>query len=109
MRTDVWCRVFAVPLVIAFIAAAALLPAATAAGPCFPRDALHAHLAERYGERPVGTGVAAVQLVELLTRPDGASWTIVVLRPGGLACPLAVGEDWTDVRKPDPGGDEGSS
>ena len=62
---------FALPLIIA-----AAPIGASAAGPCYPRDAIHAHLAERYGERPVGVGVTAGQLVELLVRPDGASWTV---------------------------------
>jgi hypothetical protein len=86
---------FALPLIVA-----ALPIAAHAAGPCYPRDAIHAQLAERYGERPVGVGVMAGQLVELLVRPDGASWTILVIRPDGLACPAAAGEDWTDVSAP---------
>jgi hypothetical protein len=83
--------------------------AASAAGPCYPRDAIHAHLAERYGERPAGVGVVAGQLVELLTRPDGASWTILVVRPDGLACPVAAGEDWKAVSKPAPERGESSS
>lgn len=87
----------------------ALPVSASAAGPCYPRDAIHAHLAERYGERPAGVGVAAGQLVELLTRPDGASWTILVVRPDGLACPVAAGEDWKAVGKPAPQRGESSS
>lgn len=83
----------ALPLIVA----ATPFPA-TAATPCYPRDAIQAHLAERYGERPVGIGVTAGQLVELLVRPDGTSWTILVIRTDGLACPVAAGEDWTDVK-----------
>ena len=95
---------FALPLIIA-----AVPIAAHAGGPCYPRDAIHAHLAERYGERPLGVGLAAGQLIELLTRPDGASWTILVIRPDGLACPVAAGEDWTDVSAPAPERGERSS
>ncbi len=102
MRRRGWA--FALPLIVATAPIAA-----SAAGPCYPRDALHAHLAERYGERPAGIGVAAGQLVELLTRPDGASWTILVIRPDGLACPVAAGEDWTDVSGPAPERGESSS
>ncbi|MCI0430219.1 MAG: hypothetical protein L0210_06720 [Rhodospirillales bacterium] len=96
--------VIALPLIVA-----AAPIAAHAAGPCYPRDAIHAHLAERYGERPAGVGVTAGQLVELLVRPDGASWTILVIRPDGLACPVAAGEDWTDVSAPTPEPGESSS
>jgi len=94
---------------IALSLAAAVASPAGAAGPCYPRDAIHAHLAERYGERPAGVGVAAGQLVELVARPDGASWTILVIRPDGLACPVAAGEDWTDVSEPAPERGESSS
>lgn len=107
MRAIFWCGgVAALPLLIAALAPS---DAANAAGPCYPRDAIHAHLAERYGERPVGVGVTAGQLVELVVRPDGASWTILVIRPDGLACPVAAGEDWTDVSAPAPEPGERSS
>ena len=107
MRTTSWCGgTVALPLLIAAVAP---VNPASAAGPCYPRDAIHAHLAERYGERPLGVDLAAGQLVELLTRPDGASWTILVIRPDGLACPVAAGEDWTDVSEPAPERGESSS
>lgn len=98
----------ALPFFAAAIAAALVSPAG-AAGPCYPRDAIRAHLAERYGERPAGVGLAGGLLVELLTRPDGASWTILVIRPDGLACPVAAGEDWKAVNEPAPGRGESSS
>jgi len=96
-------------LIALSLAAAVASAPAGGAGPCYPRDAIHAHLAERYGELPAGVGLAAGQLVELLTRPDGASWTILVIRPDGLACPVAAGEDWTDVSAPAPERGESSS
>jgi hypothetical protein len=98
---------FALPLLLTV--AVTPLRHAHAAGPCYPRDAIYAHLAERYGERPAGVGVAAGQLVELLVRPDGASWTILVIRPDGLACPVAAGEDWRDVNEPASNHGDGSS
>lgn len=84
----------------ALLPVAGMIPIAAHAATCYPRDALQAHLAERYGERPVGAGVAAGQLVGLLTRPDGKSWTILVIRADGLACPVAAGEDWTEITLP---------
>ncbi len=96
-------------LIALSLAAAVASAPAGAAGPCYPRDAIHAHLAERYGERPAGIGLAAGQLVELVARPDGASWTILVIRPDGLACPVAAGEDWKGVSVPAPERGESSS
>jgi len=92
---------FALPLI------AAVLPAAAhAAGPCYPREELMSHLAERYGERPVATGVAQGHLVLLLSRPDGGSWTILLVPPGSgggeVACPLAAGEGWRLLGAPEP-------
>jgi hypothetical protein len=99
MRRRGWA--FALPLI-----AAALPTAAQAAGPCYPRGAMMAHLAERYGEHPVATGVAQGHLVLLLARPDGASWTILLLPPNsdgrGIACPLAAGEGWRTLAAPEP-------
>jgi hypothetical protein len=94
---------FALPLI------AAVQPMAVhAAGPCYPREALIAHLAERYGERPVATGVAGDHLVLLLTGRDGASWTILLVPPGtgagAIACPLAAGESWRALVAPEPAG-----
>jgi hypothetical protein len=88
----------ALPLAIAAAVAALLPSTAYAAAGCFPRETIVAHLAERYGEHPVAAGVSRGRLLLLLIRPDGASWTILLVPPGAgggeLACPLAVGEGW---------------
>ena len=38
---------------------------------------------------------------ELLTfvRPDGLTWTVLVLLPDGRACMLASGSDWTELER----------
>lgn len=83
-----------------------LIDVAQAAATCFPRDAIIRHLSERYGERPIATGVARDHLVLLLARPDGASWTILLVPAGSgggdLACPLTAGEGWRAVTEPTP-------
>jgi hypothetical protein len=98
-------RAFALPLLGAAMSVATATEA-RAAGACFPREAMIAHLAERYGERPIATGVARGHLVLLLSRADGASWTILLVPPGAgggeLACPLAVGEGWRMLDQPHP-------
>jgi len=99
-------RAMSLPL---FMPALCLASIQAVAATCYPRDAVRAHLAERYGGRPVGAGVAAGQLVELLTRPDGKSWTILVIRVDGQACPVAAGEDWTAMTPPMPEHGEHSS
>jgi hypothetical protein len=100
MKRSGWA--FALPLI-----AAALPMEAHAAARCYPRNAIVTHLAERYGERPVATGVAQGHLVLLLARPDGASWTILLMPSGArgenVACPLAAGEGWRALEPPPAG------
>ncbi|MDJ0608810.1 MAG: hypothetical protein QNJ67_07515 [Kiloniellales bacterium] len=60
-------------------------------------------LARNHGETPAQIGVSNNgALVEVLTRPDGATWSILVTTPGGLSCLVAAGEGWRQVR-PDAG------
>jgi hypothetical protein len=39
-------------------------------------------------------------LVEVFASNDGTSWTIVVTRPDGWSCIVAVGEDWEMLPNP---------
>jgi hypothetical protein len=68
--------------------------------PCYEREAFLAWLLSEYAERPVAAGVRDDKLIQLFVRPDGRSWTIVVARPDGLACPLVAGADWVDLMDP---------
>ena len=65
----------------------------------------HADLAEmlnqKYAEQPSAVGLQADgHLVEVFVAHDGTSWTIVVTRPDGWSCIVAVGEHWESL--PDP-------
>ena len=65
----------------------------------------HADLAEmlnqKYAEQPSAVGLQADDhLVEVFVAHDGTSWTIVVTRPDGWSCIVAVGEHWESL--PDP-------
>jgi hypothetical protein len=101
IRRSGWA--LALPLMVAAVPVVAVSEA-HAAGSCYPRDAIIRHLAERYGERPVATGVAQGHLVLLLSRADGASWTILLVPSGSRgadrACPLAAGEAWHTLTAP---------
>ena len=78
-----------------FLALVTVSPGASGQSPCWPRDRLVTDLAARWGESPVGRGMAgAGLLVELFATPDGSGWTLVAVSPDGRACVLAAGHDW---------------
>ena len=38
-------------------------------------------------------------LVQLLTSPDGSTWTVIISTPQGLSCLATSGENWTPVER----------
>lgn len=80
------------------IATAAFSTPASAQSVCADRAQVLDHLTRAYSERRIALGVAgAGGVIELLTRADGRTWTIILSRPDGSACVLATGEDWQRV------------
>lgn len=62
---------------------------------CAPRDQVMADLARKYNEAPAAMGLAGDgNLVELLTAPDGQTWTLVLTTPRGMSCLFAAGQFW---------------
>jgi hypothetical protein len=80
---------------------------ALAQAPSMVTPACHSHadlaemLIQKYAEQPSAVGLQADgHLVEVFVAHDGTSWTIVVTRPDGWSCIVAVGEHWESL--PDP-------
>ena len=68
---------------------------------CHSHADLAAMLNRKYSEAPNAVGVQANgHLVEVFASSDGTSWTIVVTRPDGVSCIVAVGEDWEALPNP---------
>jgi hypothetical protein len=68
---------------------------------CHSHADLAAMLNQKYSEAPNAVGVQANgHLVEVFASNDGTSWTIVVTRPDGVSCIVAVGEDWETLPNP---------
>jgi hypothetical protein len=95
----------------ALIALAAASPALAQQGP--PCVATHAEavalLADRYGEVPIGYGLARDQgsVIEVFVSQAG-SWTIVRVLPDGKTCMVLDGYGWVFVETPWPlQGEEG--
>ncbi len=71
------------------------LPAAASAQQCAPHIDLLDRLVKKYGEAPVAIGVTnRGGLMEVLTTPDGSTWTIIVSMPNGMSCMMIAGEGW---------------
>ena len=61
---------------------------------CGPRDAVSAHLAERYGETRRSTGLAQNTVVEVYASSETGSWTIAITTPDGRMCLVAAGQNY---------------
>jgi hypothetical protein len=62
---------------------------------CAERERVLDFLAETYQEAPVATGIANNGgLIEVVTAPDGSTWTILITMPDGTSCMVAAGEGW---------------
>ena len=60
----------------------------------------------QYKELPTARGLAANgSLIEILTSPDGETWTMIMMQPSGMACVMATGEGWQvkDYKAPEQG------
>lgn len=71
---------------------------AAAQMPCVPYEEAVTQLHERYGERAVARALdSGGNLVEIYRTRDGASWSLLVTRPDGLACLAGTGEGWQEI------------
>jgi len=71
---------------------------ATAQGFCVERPSMLERLREGYDERPITQGLESQGcLVEVLTSPEGQTWTVLLTRPDGITCVAASGRYWQVV------------
>ena len=78
-------------------------PRAAAANPqCGARDALVAHLAERYGESRRALGLAPNAVMEVYASTESGTWTIAVTTPDGTMCLVAAGQGFETIDEPLP-------
>lgn len=85
-------------LIVAATGFAALLAttaqAQTPIAACGQRDKMVGHLEKKYGEVLRGAGLRSNDgVLELYVSKQG-SWTLLLTRPDGRSCPIAVGEHW---------------
>ena len=82
--------------------AAAQAPPGPALAPaCHSHADVAKMLEKKFAEQPSALGVQANgHLVEVFVSNEGTSWTIVVTRPDGWSCIVAVGEHWESLPHP---------
>lgn len=74
-------------------------PACAEGIPCQPAPDLIQLLADRWGEGVLATGTGGnEQRVIVTINPDTGTWTIVAVRPDGLACAVGSGTEWRMLR-----------
>lgn len=89
--------VFSGVLVSALVAICGPAAAAQVPGNCGPHTEVIKALADKFGESQSATALTnSGGLIEVLTANDGSTWSIVVSRPDGLSCIVAVGQHWQD-------------
>lgn len=67
---------------------------------CGNQADIEKRLEDGYQEVPAGVGLAANGgLIQLYTSEKG-TFTIILTRPNGMACLMAVGDHWSAVKEP---------
>jgi hypothetical protein len=74
------------------LVAATLLSSSANAGQCGPKQMVIEQLGDRYGEVTFASGVVIGNSVKFFGNPQTGTWSMVVIRPDGLACVIAIGE-----------------
>ncbi|MGR3716611.1 MAG: hypothetical protein ACU0B1_07705 [Thermohalobaculum sp.] len=90
-------RVLTAALIFGMLATAP--PAAHAQSGCGDRKAMVEQLSRAYGEMRKGAGLAGqTAFFEVWASNATGTWTILKTTPNGIACVIAVGENWHDDR-----------
>lgn len=67
---------------------------------CGQHKSIHKRLQDGYQESPVATGLATNGSVVTLYTSDKGTFTVLLTRPNGMACLMAVGESFEFIKKP---------
>ena len=89
-----WKRLISLSLTFGLAATA---PPALAQTTCGGHETIVQGLATDYQESRIGRGLqSSTSLFEVWRSNEKGSWTILMLRPDGVACVIASGFAWTD-------------
>jgi hypothetical protein len=91
-------------LVAALLTTAAVAepaPQQPAQTPCKPWKEVAQYLGEHYSEHPVAVGLQSDgSLLQVYAAQNASTWTLVNMRPDGMACLISAGKDWERLAKP---------
>ena len=65
---------------------------------CGPLEEVQRALLSEFGERPVAIGETTRFAIVTFANAESGSFTILAVRPDGLACDLASGRHWRDAK-----------
>ena len=65
---------------------------------CGERDQTLKAFADRFDQIPIASGLAENgTVIEVLSDPNGGSWSIIMTMTNGFSCILAIGEHWEAI------------
>lgn len=89
-----WKRLICLAFVFGLAATA---PPASAQTSCAPHELIKKRLVSDYRESLIGRGLqSSMRLFEVWRSSEDGNWTILMLKPDGVACIMATGFAWTD-------------
>ncbi len=101
-RTSLFLPGLAVTAALFATTAAAEPGPPAAQTPCKPWREVAQYLGEHYSERPVAVGLQSDgSLLQVYAAPATSTWTLVSMRPDGMACLIGAGKAWELLAKPD--------
>jgi hypothetical protein len=69
--------------------------------PCKPWKEVAQYLGEHYSEHPIAIGLQSDgSLLQVYAAQNASTWTLVSMRPDGMACLISAGKAWEKLPKP---------
>ena len=102
-RFSLFVPVVAIAASLVSTVAVAEPPSPAAQAPCKPWREVAQYLGERYSEHPVAVGLQSDgSLLQVFAAPGTSTWTLVSMRPDGMACLIGAGKAWELLKVPNP-------
>jgi hypothetical protein len=100
-RTSLFVPGLAVAASLLTTAAAAETGPQAVQAPCKPWREVAQYLGERYAEHPVAVGLQSDgSLLQVYAATTTSTWTLVSMRPDGMACLIGAGKAWELLATP---------